>query len=339
VTLRRLLSHTAGLTVHGFPGYATDEAIPSLRAVLNGKKPANTVAIRVDKVPGSGWRYSGGGYCVVQQLMIDITGKPFPSQLKETVLQPLGMNQSTYEQPLPATRRGVAATGHTADSRPVRGRWHVYPEMAAAGLWTTPSDLARFAIELAESHSGKSNRALSRRAAEQMVTPQMGDAGLGIFVNGSGQSLRFSHGGANEGFRAMMVVYAETGRGAVVMVNSDNGADLYNAILRSIAREYEWPDFQPKLRAVVSVDAAACASYVGRYQISPDMVLAITLEEGKLFAQATGQPKIQLHPDSKTRFFITEGEVEMTFLPGDRGKVDEVIVNMNRQEIKAKRLK
>ena len=142
VTLRGLLSHTAGLTVHGFPGYATDDPCPTIVQVLNSAKPANTCPIRVDIVPGSQWRYSGGGYTIMQQLVIDVTGEPFPEFMKEAVLGPLDMKESTFEQPLPDGKQKLTATGYTSDRKPVKGKWHIYPEMAAAGLWTTPSDLA-----------------------------------------------------------------------------------------------------------------------------------------------------------------------------------------------------
>ena len=162
VTLRGILSHSAGLTVHGFPGYAVAGPVPTLVEVLDGAKPANTGAIRVNVVPGSLWRYSGGGFTVMQQMIIDATGKPFPEFMRETVLAPLGMTSSTYEQPLPADRQSHAATGHYPDGRPVAGKWHVYPEMAAAGLWTTAPDLARFAIGVQRALASTSNAVLSQ---------------------------------------------------------------------------------------------------------------------------------------------------------------------------------
>jgi CubicO group peptidase (beta-lactamase class C family) len=339
VTLRRLLSHSAGLTVHGFPGYPTGEPIPTLRAVLDGAKPANTKAILPDITPGSSLRYSGGGYCVVQQLLMDVTGKPFPLVLQKMVLEPLGMNHSSYEQPLPSAKCGLAAVGHTSTGEPIKGKWHIYPEMAAAGLWTTPSDLARFAIELQKCRIGKSQRVVSTRMARQMLTTQIGDCGLGIFLSGSGQTWRFSHGGGNEGFRSTLVTYAEDGCGAVVMANSDSGVDLNDAILRSVAKEYGWHDYRPKVQSVATLDPKVYAPYLGRYQISPGLLVAVTSDEGKLFAQGTNQPKVQLYPVSKTRFFVTEADVEMTFLPDDKGEVSEVVVNANGQEVKAKRVR
>src|SRR6266704_996806 len=135
VTLRRLASHTAGLTVHGFPGYDVDEKVPTLVQIFNGEKPANTDAIRVDFVPGTEERYSGGGVTIEQQLMMDVSGKQFPVLMKETVLDKIGMSDSSYEQPLPPARAAMTAGGVYADGKPVHGKWHVYPEMAAAGMW------------------------------------------------------------------------------------------------------------------------------------------------------------------------------------------------------------
>jgi CubicO group peptidase (beta-lactamase class C family) len=140
VTLRELLSHTAGMTVHGFPGYASGSPLPTLVQVLNGEKPANTPAIIVDATPGTNWRYSGGGFVVTQLLLQDVTGQPFPKLLHDTVLAPVGMTRSTYEQPLPQNRMAEAAMAYRRDGEPVPGGPHVYPEMAPAGLWTTPSD-------------------------------------------------------------------------------------------------------------------------------------------------------------------------------------------------------
>ena len=244
VTLRRLVTHSAGLTVHGFRGYATGEAVPSIIQVLDGGDPANSPAIYADLVPGTQWRYSGGGYTVMQQLLEDVTGEAFPDILRTRVLDPMGMVHSTYEQPLPQHLAFVAATGHRSSGKPVAGLWHTYPEMAAAGLWTTPSDLARFAIELQRSKAGQSNKVLSAEMTQQMLTAGIGGWGLGPAVEGSSDSLSFSHGGANEGFRCFLYAYAETGQGVAIMTNSDNGGRLARELLGSIARAYGWPDFR-----------------------------------------------------------------------------------------------
>jgi CubicO group peptidase (beta-lactamase class C family) len=162
VTLRELLTHSAGITVHGFRGYAAGEAIPSLAQVLDGEPPANNVAIRVDMTPGKTWRYSGGGFVIVQQVLTDVTGIPFPRLMHDLILGPLEMGHSTYLQPLPPELLARAATPYRGDGTAVPGGPHVYPELAPAGLWTTPSDLARFVIGIQQALSGKSRRVLSR---------------------------------------------------------------------------------------------------------------------------------------------------------------------------------
>jgi CubicO group peptidase (beta-lactamase class C family) len=239
VTLRRLMSHTAGLTVHGFPGYDVDAPLPTIVQILNGEKPANTDPIRVDTVPGTKFRYSGGGVTIEQLLMTDVSGKPFPLLLRETVLDKIGMADSSYEQPLPPSRAAATAGGAYWDGKPVHDKWHIYPEMAAAGLWTTPTDLAHFAIEIALSKNGQSNRVLSQKVTNEMLTPVLEDSGLGFFM-GKQNPGQFGHDGADEGFQALLTMNANTGKGLVIMADSDNGISVADFLLRSVAKEYSW---------------------------------------------------------------------------------------------------
>src|SRR6266404_1625728 len=247
VTLRRLASHSAGLTVHGFPGYDIDEKVPTLVQIFNGEKPANTAAIRVDFVPGTDERYSGGGITIEQQLMIDVSGKAFPALMKETVLDKIGMNDSSYEQPLPPARAAITAGGAYGDGKPVHGKWHVYPEMAAAGLWTTPTDLAKFAIEIAVAKQGKSHKVLSQTTVQEMLKPQSKDFGIGFGLS-KDRPGEFGHNGADEGFQALLVMNSDTGQGAAIMADSDNGILVADEYLRSLAREYHWK-YQPAPRS------------------------------------------------------------------------------------------
>ena len=243
VTLRLLLSHSAGLSVHGFPGYSTDEPVATLMQVLSGSPPANTAPVKVVMKPGYKFSYSGGGYSVMQQLLIDVTGKPFPDFMREQVLEPLEMVHSTYEQPLPAELAGEAAAGHR-DNQPIAGRWHVYPEMAAAGLWTTPSDLALVMIEVGSSYAGRGGKLLSPGMIAEMLKPQSGGTvtyGLGFSVRGEGGAFTFSHGGSNEGFRCELVGVPATGQGVVIMTNSESGGKLLAAVLPVVSEAYGWP--------------------------------------------------------------------------------------------------
>ena len=249
VTLRRILSHTGGLTVHGFPGYAVGEPVPTVEQVLNGEKPANTAPVRVNLVPGSEVRYSGGGVTIEQLLITDVTGKPFPQFMHDTVLAPIGMTNSTYQQPLPASLASSAASGTRAGGTVVPGKWHIYPEMAAAGLWTTPTDLAKFAIEIALSRNGKSNRVLSEGMVRRMLSVQKDDVGLGFFLDVRGNPNAFGHDGSDEGFQALLIMISDTGQGAAIMTNSDRGIELANYLEDSIAREYGWKFAEQKPNA------------------------------------------------------------------------------------------
>jgi CubicO group peptidase (beta-lactamase class C family) len=244
VTLRLLLSHTAGMTVHGFPGYRVGRPIPTLTQILNGEKPANTSAIRVDRTPGKEWKYSGGGYVVMQQMVIDVTGKPFPQFMDETVLKPLGMVSSTYSQPLPDDMAVRAAKGYGGIfSQPIHGAWHVYPEMAAAGLWTTAGDLGRFAIGIQKAVSGQSNPVISQGLTKEMLTIQRDHDGLGVFLRSSGKTLRFMHDGVDAGFDAALTAYAYEGKGAAIMINKNDDGKAVFQIFIAIGEQYHWPDF------------------------------------------------------------------------------------------------
>jgi CubicO group peptidase (beta-lactamase class C family) len=326
VTLRELLSHTAGLTVSGFPGYAEGKELPSLKQILDGVKPANTPPIKVDIEIGSRFRYAGGGYTVLQQLLIDVLGRPFPYIVRDAVLIKLDMSQSTYEQPLPKALSGLAATGHRPDGSVLPGKWHTYPEMAAAGLWTTPTDLALFAREIMLAEEGKSDRILSQVMVELMLTPVKESVGLGLFVRGTGQDFQFSHSGGNEGFRCHMMAYPERGQGAVIMTNSDLGGDLMSEILRSLSAEYGWPDFKPVEKEAVAVAASELEALAGIYQFTPVDRIKITVGNGCLFADPVfvppdGKASCVFFPDSVLSFFSTETDVTLTFTKDAADKV------------------
>ena len=319
VTLRNLLSHTAGTTVHGFPGYAITEKVPTLQQILDGAKPANTAAVRVDFEPGSRFRYSGGGTTISQLAIMDIEKKPYPDIAKETVLAPLGMTNSTYSQPLPADWRKKAATGYRGNGSEVTGKIHVYPEMAAAGLWTTPTDLAKFAIELQLSLTGKSNKVLTKQSVETMTTAFKDDVGLGFFIERHGNALYFGHGGADEGFRAELVVSRDKGYGIAVMVNSDNG-QILREVVRGVAREYGWDEFLPAPVEIISLDAAKVADFAGRFQVNPDRVITITpVTAGSktvLQVKPTGDPAFELLPISETTFVRRDANLKYNFVRG-----------------------
>jgi CubicO group peptidase (beta-lactamase class C family) len=328
VTLRRLLSHTAGTTVHGFPGYPEGTQVPSIVQVLDGAGPTNTAPVRVDTIPGSLWRYSGGGSSVVQLLMMDALDRPFPELMEELVLRPLGMDRSSYAQPLPAERASEAATAHGPDGEPVRGRFHTYPEMAAAGLWTTPSDLALLALEIQRAANGEEGRILSTGMAREMLTVVEGSYGPGFSLDGEGDDLWFSHGGANRGFRAHFTASATSGRGAVVMTNSDGGGSLADEILRAVAREYGWDRMESVIRETVPLTPEARAELVGRYEFDlPDgsetILVELTHRAGSLEARVPrlGWERRSVRAAAPDTLFFLESGGELVVERGADGGV------------------
>ncbi len=337
ITLRELLTHTAGTTVHGFPGYASTDPVPTLVQVLNGEKPANTAPIRSEQPPGKEWKYSGGGFTIMQQAVIDVSRQPFPKLLHDSVLAPIGMTRSTYEQPLPPDLRENAATPYRDDGKPVDGGAHTYPEMAAAGLWTTPTDIAKYAIEIEQSLDGKANHVLNREMTLQMLTPGMGSWGLGVQIGGSEAARYFSHGGANEGFRNLFVAYEKSGEGAVIMTSGDNGGQLGDEVMHSVAAEYGWPDWKPEVRATVKVDEKTLALYAGTYQLGPGFDLVVTVENGQLMTQATGQSKFAVYAKTENRFFPLDFPAEIEFVKDPDGKVNALILHQGGRDMKAPR--
>jgi len=347
VTLRNLLSHTAGTTVHGFPGYAINEKIPTLPQVLDGASPANTAAVRVDMEPGTQFRYSGGGTTITQLALTDIEKKPYPAIARETVLAPLGMRDSTYDQPLTTEWRKKAATGYRSNGSEVEGKIHIYPEMAAAGLWTTPTDLAKFAIEVQLSLAGRSNKVLTKQSVETMTSSFMEDVGLGFFIEKHGNALYFGHGGADEGFRAELLVSRDKGYGVAVMVNSDNG-QILREVIRGVAREYGWDEFLPAPYEIISLDAAKLATFSGRYQVNPDRVLTIISSITKtgphtiamLNALPTGDAPFALLPISETNFIRRDSQLKYNFVRPEGSSTGDYQLQVVGQEgtLQTKRL-
>jgi len=311
-TLRQLLSHTAGLGVHGFPGYAAGAPVPAVVQVLDGAKPANTKAVRIEKEPGSEWRYSGGGYTVIQHIMAQRSGKGFAELMADSVLGPAGMADSSFTQPATPPMLARAALPHGADGKPVKGGPHTYPELAAAGLWTTPSDLARFAIEVQRAAAGK-GKVLKMDAAQRMLTPVKNGYALGFDIEGEGVARAFGHGGSNAGYQNSLFAYSGNGDGAVVMTNSDAGGGLARDVIRAIAAEYKWPSYRSVERSFVEVDAKAIKALTGTYNVKQLGDFKIGSEGGKLTLWLRPGQGQTLYAQSPTVYFVLDQELELRF--------------------------
>ena len=342
VTLRQILSHTAGLTVHGFPGYGVQDSLPTLVQVLDGVRPANTAAIRVDALPGSAYRYSGGGFTVFQQLAIDVTGKTFPALMQKEVIDVIGMPRSTFLEPIPKSLEANAARGHDAKGEAIPGGWHIYPEMAAAGLWSTPSDLAALGIEMRQAAQGKT-KLISRDLANQMLSPQApSTGGLGWDLSGAGDAAAFLHGGDTAGYKCLMLVYQKTGDGAVIMTNGDRGESLIGEIIRGIAEVYQWPDRHSKERTTAQVPQNVLSDFVGEYalDIAPNILIEVTRDGAKLMLkviQPGGRESSEILPESETVFFVRDSDFQVTFQRDEDGQVRRLMIDQRGETYLARK--
>ncbi|UPG90618.1 beta-lactamase family protein [Luteibacter aegosomaticola] len=267
VTLRNLLHHTAGATVNGFPGYPAGTPTATPEQVILGQPPSNTPAVTIESTPGSTYAYSGGGYTVAQLAIAHCTKQPFAELIQRVVLKPAGMDDSSFAQPLPP---GIAhASGHTANGDVIPGGANTYPELAAAGLWTTAEDLARWLIAVRQGDRGE-KAFFSKAAAALMLEPGLNHYGLGVFVSGDGLTRHFMHEGGNAGFKSKYVMYLDSGDGVVMLTDSDNGRWLNVEFTKAVADAFGWEGFAPRVVAKGELNKAAMEARVGRYAIDDE---------------------------------------------------------------------
>lgn len=350
VTPRMLTSHTSGLgDGFGFPGYAPSGSVPTVVQILEGHKFSNVGVLFMERAPMTLMEYSGGGVTLMQQTLSDARKRPFADILRDDVLGPIGMTRSTYEQPIPEAFDRNAARAHSRDGKSMGAKWHVYPEMAAAGLWTTPSDLARFLIEIQRSAAGQSNRVLSRAIVQEMLSPVgVGDYAVGFSIGKIGQGWYFSHGGANWGFRATMIAHKVKGYGLVIMTNADQGGAVANELSRRIQIAYAWDSFAepaprgyrpPVERVEITVAEEALRAYVGEYQLTPQMSLSISLENGRLQVLPTGQSKATLFAEAPDAFFLRVVNAQVRFTRAPTGEVTGLVLNQGGSQQPGRKVK
>jgi len=340
VTLRLLLSHGAGVGVPGFPGYKLGEPTPTLHQTLDGVPPSNTPAVRVEAKPGTAWQYSGGGTSIVQQLLVDVAGTDFPSLIQRVVMEPAGMRRSTFALPGAPNTTG-RATGHAPADTPVPARWRIYPELAAAGMWSTATDLAQLGVALLHAKRGAPDAILKPGTARDMLTRQMGSWGLGLALGGGeGDSATFGHEGSTAGFTSRLVVLGETGQGVAIMTNGESEA-LINEITRSIASEYRWPVRSRPVKLVAAVAPAGFAGLAGGYRIRLDeraFDVSVTTDGERLyFTGSSGRPAVIL-PQATLRFFSQESGTEFTFIAPNGGAATAIIIDQPGQRFTAERV-
>lgn len=317
VTLRRILSHTAGLTVHGFEGFRPGVPLPRLEEILAGAPGVGTPPVVADRLPGVEQRYSGGGTTIAQLLLEEVTGRNFADLAQIRLFGPLGMERSRFEQPLSDALAGNAASGHRPDGAVLEGRWRVLPQLAAGGLWCTASDYARFLLELMRAWRGES-ALLGAPSARQMLAQQPGGFfALGPLVRGSDDTLRVEHGGANQGYRCESILFPARGEGAVVMTNGDSGMPFCWEVFNAVAALDDWPGYLPPVGEVFPLPRDVLARYTGVYRavtgIAEGHRFEVSLEAAGLVGHMDGQPPWAMLPLSAREFFSRSSPFTVRF--------------------------
>jgi len=242
VTPRSLLSHTSGANDgFGFPGYDPKAALPTVVQILEGLPPSNVGKVTFARAPFEASRYSGGGGMIMQLALTELSGRPFAQFMQSAVLAPLQMSNSSFEQALAVNDTSRAALAHDEHGRRMGPPWRIHPEQATSGLWTTPSDLAKFIVEIQTALRGPNGKVLDQRTAREMVSPVgVGRYAIGVAIDQRGDGWYFTHSGSNWGYRAWMTGHVRKGYGVVIMANSDNGMALLSQIADRIEKAYNW---------------------------------------------------------------------------------------------------
>ena len=334
ITIANLLSHTAGLTVHGFNGYEKGDTIPTIVQILNGQKPANSAAVRAAYEPGLKYEYSGGGTTIAQLIIQDVTGKPYAEYMWQNVLKPMGMIASSYAQP--PSKEKLLATGYYNDGRAVKGKYHIYPEQAAAGLWTNPTDLAKYVIETQLSLQGKSQKVLSKELTTLRLTPFIdAKAALGVFIIDKNGVKNFEHGGVDEGFVSQYVGTMTGGNGVVVMTNTYN-TDFFDEIVRSVASVYNWKNaYTPEIKKETFIKNESLQPYLGKYGIGT-FIWSIIKKDNAAYLSITdnehwGTCLWKMHFTSENSFFVLEKNSSFNFIKDNTGKI--IGLNWNGEDV------
>lgn len=314
ITLANLLSHTAGLGVHGFGGYKQGDSLPNIQQILNGTKPANSAAVRSIFEPNKKMEYSGGGTMISQLLLMDISKKAYDTYLTEHILQPLQMTNSFYTQPIPEMKKTFAAIGYDSLGIALPYKYPIMVEQAAAGLWTTPTDMCKFIIEIQKSLIGKSNKILTQKNTSLMLTPYIDErASLGFFIDDFKGYKYFSHEAGNWGFSGAFYASMEGGNGVVVFINSEND-EIIKEIGNTIISVYNWNGFDKKENIkVATVEDSILKKYIGIYEAKVENRKVAIIKENNAYYYVTNKQKMKMYFTSNSEFINMESPTVKTF--------------------------
>ncbi len=337
VTLRRLLSRNSGLVPLEYEGVESIENNPSLLQILNGEKTDNP-PVYVANTPGTELEYSEAGFAIIEKLIEDVSGQLFAEYMARVILAPLQMEQSSFADILPEQMFIDAVFGHNREGFPFERKGYIYPVTAANGLWTTPSNLAVFAIELMSTALGHTQSVFDPELARDMLSVHIGNQGLGFFIADEGDNLHFYIRGKNKGFSCFLVGYPVKGQGVVIMANSENGEYLIDEILRAVSEAYNWPHYLPEIKKYFKLDPSIYQLYEGLYEVNPDYQLTVVHEDYYLIIQPTGQKATRFFVENPTTFFSTDPYIRIRFVRDAGGKITGLVLRQRDFRLEAKKL-
>ncbi len=332
INLAQLLSHQAGLSTHGFPGHPVKGPVPTVLQVLDGKSPAVTQAVRSQFEPGLKFQYSGGGTTISQVLLTDVTGQAYDRWMYENVLKPIGMVNSTYAQPPAKDKRLLCASAYNRDGVPFSGKFHVYPEQAAAGLWMTPSDLCHYIIDMQQAYQGQPSKVLSPEMVKLHLTPyNNGPTAMGTFIEDHDGANYFQHGAGNDGFCGQFYGSLEGGYGVVIFLNTDN-PKILNEVINSVAKAYNWKNFyhEPRRKKSIMMDEKVLATYEGIYLF--EGMWAGIGKKDKDYHFYTNGMYVNMYYTTPTSFFNEEFASEKEFIKETGGNITGYTRMVNGKE-------
>lgn len=335
VSLRQLLSHSAGTSVSGFMGYAPGERLPSLSQLLRGEAPARSEPVRLLRPPGERASYSGGGYLVVQRLLEQVTGQSLATLIQRHVGRPADWRHSTLAQPLPEALARRAATGHDGEGQPLSAGSFVYPELAAAGLWTTAAEMAGFGMRLQRGLLGRADGLLGAVAAQALAQRQVGGWATGFELLGTDprqaadprEGWALFHTGSNRGFKCCLLLQRWQADGLLVLTNGDGGGSLFQELLAGHSLAESWPVLRPRVRATQALTQEVALTYQARYHMHQPIEATVVVEAdapGLAISVPGHVPRARFFRAEPDQFFDLSGS-EVHFLRNAAGKVEALL--------------
>lgn len=324
ITLRGLLSHTNGATVRGFPGYPDAADLPTNFEVVAGSERSNTPPVVIEADGVGTFSYSGGGFQLAQLWAEQVSGESFAELMQRLVLEPVGMKRSTFAQPLTAefVAAGNIGPAYAGDGSPVPGGWHTYPEQAAAGLWTTPTDFGRFVMALISAAKGDAGAGLDPAVVAEVIRPVADKYGLGVGVEVKDGITVLRHAGGNEGYRCYFEAFLEPGDAIITMSGSPRGMGFIADITRTAKRVYGWPVSAPTVVERFAMEDEALAVFAGRYLL-PDGERSVEVFAAppNLSVRTPNGTRATLVPIAADLFIDPDDGQEIRFATGEDGRM------------------